>query len=165
MTESALARERATLSCAIVPSGSEMQSANSWATCKTHHWCHNTADIQVAPLLHKSVRGKQIEDRQEMIITILYAGMSKAVQKRQGSIGKSSMILIPCNSKDSSQTAIQLRPMNHSAHAPVPKFTTRSIVVYNKASTNSTSTIPDSRQEASIRLRIYRRKVTKLRLP
>ena len=85
MTESALARERATLSCAIVPSGSEMQSANSCATCKTHHWCHNTADIQVALVLHKSVRGKQIEDRQEMVITILYAEMSKAVQNRQES--------------------------------------------------------------------------------
>ena len=64
-----------------------------------------------------------------MVITILYAEMAKAVQNRQGSVGKSSMILIPCNYKVSSQTAIQPRPMNHSAHAPVPKFTTRSIVV------------------------------------
>jgi len=58
------------------------------------------------------VRGKQIEDRQEMVITILYAEMAKAVQNRQGSVGKSSMILIPCNYKVSSQTAIQPRPMN-----------------------------------------------------
>jgi hypothetical protein len=37
LTESALARERATLNCAIVPSGSEMHSANSCATCNTYH--------------------------------------------------------------------------------------------------------------------------------
>ena len=48
-----------------------------------------------------------------MVITILYAEMAKAVQNRQGSVGKSSMILIPCNYKVSSQTAIQPRPMNH----------------------------------------------------
>ena len=49
--------------------------------------------------------------------------------KTDKKVGKRSIILTPCNSNVSSQTAIQLRPMNHSAHAPVPKFTTRSIVI------------------------------------
>jgi hypothetical protein len=47
--------------------------------------------------------------------------------KTDKEVGKSSMILIPCDSEVSSQTAIQLRPMNHSAHSPVPKFTIHSV--------------------------------------